>query len=120
MSYELALASTILLVLSISIPTLFTLSKKLGPQNNTNITKNLPYESGITNPIGDSDGRFGVKFYIVAIIFVIFDVEIIFLFPWAVNLKQLGMFGIAQMFSFMFLLLAGLIYVYWKKALIWQ
>ncbi len=120
MSYELALASIVLCVLAIGIPLLFTLSKKLGPSFRKNATKNLPYESGITNPIGDSEGRFGIKFYIVAIIFVIFDVEIIFLFPWAVNLRELGMFGIAEMFSFMFLLFAGLIYVYWKKALSWQ
>lgn len=120
MSFELILASIILFVLTLAIPLLFTLSKKLGPNSNTNATKNLPYESGITNPIGNSESRFGVKFYLVAIIFVIFDVEIIFLFPWAVNLRNLGMFGIIEMFSFMFLLLAGLIYVYWKKALVWQ
>ncbi len=120
MSYELALSCAILGILALVIPLLFTLSKKLGPQNANNAVKNQPYESGITNPIGDSDARFSISFYLVAIIFVIFDVELIFLFPWAVNLKNLGMSGIVQMFSFMFLLLAGLIYVYNKKALSWQ
>lgn len=120
MSYELVLASIVLFVLALGIPLLFTASKKLGPNSSTNKIKNLPYESGVTNPIGNSEGRFGVKFYIVAIIFVIFDVEIIFLFPWAVNLRSLGVFGIVEMFSFMFLLIAGLLYVYWKKALVWQ
>ncbi len=120
MSYELALSCAILGVLALLIPVLFTLSKKLGPQHTNNITKNLPYESGVTNPIGDSNARFSVNFYLVAIMFVIFDVELIFLFPWAVNLKSLGMFGILEMFSFMFLLLAGLVYVYNKKALSWQ
>lgn len=120
MSLELTLASTIIFVLALLIPIIFLATKKLGPSNNTNITKNLPYESGITNPYGSSDGRFSVKFYLVAIMFVLFDVEIMFLFPWAVNLRELGMFGIGEMFSFMFLLLVGLIYIYWKKALTWQ
>lgn len=120
MSLELMLASIIIFILSVAIPILFLSTKKLGPSNTKNSIKHLPYESGITNPYGGSDGRFSVKFYLVAIIFVIFDVEIMFMFPWAVNLRELGMFGIAEMFSFMFLLLAGLIYVYWKKALSWQ
>lgn len=120
MSLELTLASIIIFILSLAIPILFLATKKLGPSNMHNSTKNLPYESGITNPYGGSDGRFSVKFYLVAIMFVIFDVEIIFMFPWAVNLRELGMFGIVEMFSFMFLLLSGLIYIYWKKALTWQ
>ncbi len=120
MSNELVLASMILAILALAVPILFVFSKKLGPNNKNNKTKNLPYESGITNPIGDTNSRFSIKFYLVAIIFVIFDVELIFLFPWAVNLKNLGIFGIAQMFTFMFLLLAGLVYVYNKKALSWQ
>ncbi len=120
MSYELALSCGILATLALLIPILFTLSKKLGPNNKDNLLKNLPYESGVTNPVGDSNARFSVNFYLVAIIFVIFDVELIFLFPWAINLKSLGMFGIAEMFSFMFLLLAGLVYVFNKKALSWQ
>ncbi len=120
MSLELALACIILLVLSILVPALFIASKKLGPNFTANAAKNMPYESGITNPIGNSNGRFDVKFYLIAIIFVIFDVEIIFMFPWAVNLKTLGFLGLAEMFSFMFLLLAGLMYVYNKKALSWQ
>lgn len=114
----LALSSIILFVLAVVIPLVFLATKKLGPTSQ-NPTKNLPYESGITNIIGNSDGQIDVKFYLVAIIFVIFDVEIIFMFPWAVNLKELGLLGIAEMFTFMFLLLVGLIYVYWKKALKW-
>ncbi|PID47211.1 MAG: NADH-quinone oxidoreductase [Proteobacteria bacterium] len=120
MTYELVLSCIILSVLAISIPLLFIASKKLGPNNKQNLVKNLPYESGVTIPIGNTDARFDIKFYLVAIIFVIFDVELIFLFPWAVNLKTLGMLGIVEMFSFMFLLLSGLIYVYLKRALTWQ
>ncbi|WP_024955271.1 NADH-quinone oxidoreductase subunit A [Sulfurospirillum arcachonense] len=120
MSLELILASSIIFVLAITIPILFVLSKKLGPNSQGNKQKNLSYESGVTNPIGGSDSRFSVKFYLVAILFVLFDVEIIFMFPWAVNVRELGFFGLAEMFSFMILLIAGLIYVYRIKALKWQ
>lgn len=120
MSLELILASSIICVLAIAVPTLFLLSKKLGPNSGGNRAKNLSYESGITTPIGDSNNRFSVKFYLVAILFVLFDVEIIFMFPWAVNVRELGFFGLFEMFTFMFLLLAGLIYIYKIKALKWQ
>ncbi len=120
MSLELTLASSIIFVLVVVIPTVFVLSKKLGPNSKGNKQKNLPYESGVTNPIGGSENRFSVKFYLVAILFVLFDVEIIFMFPWAVNVRELGYFGLAEMFTFMGLLVAGLIYVYRIKALRWQ
>ncbi|MBL0687186.1 MAG: NADH-quinone oxidoreductase subunit A [Sulfurospirillum sp.] len=120
MSLELILASSIVLVLSITIPTLFVLSNKLGPNNQGNKHKNFSYESGVTNPIGGCDSRFSVKFYLVAILFVLFDVEIIFMFPWAVNVRELGFFGLAEMFTFMGFLVLGLIYVYRIKALKWQ
>ena len=120
MSLELILASSILCILVIAIPTLFVLSKKLGPNSKGNIAKNSSYESGITNPIGGCDSRFSIKFYLVAILFVLFDVEIIFMFPWAVNVRELGYFGLGEMFTFMGLLLAGLIYVYRIGALKWQ
>jgi len=119
-SLELILASSIILVLVVTIPTLFVLSNKLGPNSKGNKEKNLSYESGITNPIGSCDSRFSVKFYLVAIIFVLFDVEIMFMFPWAVNVRELGFFGLGEMFTFMGLLVAGLIYVYRIGALKWQ
>lgn len=120
MSLELILASSIIFVLVIVIPTLFVLSKKLGPNSQGNRAKNLSYESGITNPIGGSDNPFSVKFYLVAILFVLFDVEIIFMFPWAINVRELGFFGLGEMFTFVGLLVAGLIYVYRIGALKWQ
>lgn len=120
MSLELILASSVLFALIILIPTLFLLTKKLGPNTQGNRFKNLAYESGITNPIGDAGGRFSVKFYLVAILFVLFDVEIIFMFPWAVNVRELGFLGLGEMFTFMALLLAGLLYIYRIKALRWQ
>ena len=120
MSLELILASSIILVLVTVIPTLFVLSNKLGPNSKGNKQKNQSYESGITNPIGGSNSRFSVKFYLVAILFVLFDVEIMFMFPWAVNVRELGFFGLAEMFTFMGLLVAGLVYVYRIGALKWQ
>ena len=120
MSLEIALASSIIMILAVLIPVIFLATRKLGPSHIGNRAKNLTYESGITKPFGGVEGRFSVKFYLVAILFVVFDVEILFMFPWAVNLRDLGYFGLVEMFTFMLLLLAGLIYVYWKKALSWQ
>jgi NADH-quinone oxidoreductase subunit A len=120
MSLEFILAGSIILILIIFLPLLFVLTKELGPNSKGNKAKNLPYESGITQTIGTSSNPFSIKFYLVAILFVLFDVEIIFLLPWAINVRELGMFGIFEMFIFMFLLLSGLIYIYKIKALKWQ
>lgn len=120
MSNELVLSSIIFIVIGVILVSVFLLSKFLGPQNPDDKAKNTVYESGVTNPIGGTKIRFSVKFYLVAILFVLFDVEIIFMFPWAVNLRQLGMLGLVEMFMFMGLLFAGLIYIYKKKALSWD
>ena len=77
-----------------------------------------PYECGI-EPESDSRGRYTVRFYIIAILFVIFDVETIFLFPWAVQLKVLGLFGLIEMGIFLAILIAAYIWVYKKGALEW-
>ena len=82
--------------------------------------KNQPYECGV-NPIGEaSAGQFKVHFFIVAILFIVFEVETLYLFPWAVVLQQLGMFGYIEMFVFIFLLLVGFIYAWAKGALEWE
>lgn len=120
MSHELLLASAIVIVLSVMLPVLFLLSKKLGPNDSSHKIKNTPYESGITHPQGSSEGRFSAKFYLVAILFVLFDVEIVFMFPWAVNVRELGFFGLFEMFTFVTLLLFGLVYIYRIGALKWQ
>ena len=64
--------------------------------------------------------RVSPQFYLFALLFLLFDVEIIFMFPWAVNVRELGFFGLSEMFMFMGLLFAGLIYIYKKKALSWD
>ena len=120
MSLELILASSLVALLVILLPTLFLLSQKLGPFNTGNKAKNSVYDSGISAPVGSSESRFSAKFYLVAILFVLFDIEIIFMFPWAVNARELSFFGLFEMLTFMGLLLFGLIYIYRIKALSWQ
>ena len=77
-----------------------------------------PYECGVP-PEGDSRGRYSVRFYIIAMLFVIFDVETMFLFPWAVQYKALGLFGLFSMIVFLGILLAGYAWLYKKGALDW-
>jgi NADH-quinone oxidoreductase subunit A len=77
-----------------------------------------PYECGIT-PEGDARGRYSVRFYIVAILFVIFDVETVFLFPWAVQYRALGLYGLVSMFVFLGILIVGYLWLYRKGALEW-
>ena len=120
MSLELLLSSSIVFVLVILLPILFLLSKKLGPNESRGKAKNSAYESGVSTPIGNSESRFSAKFYLVAVLFVLFDVEIVFMFPWAVNVRELGYFGLFEMFTFIALLFFGLIYIYRIKALKWQ
>jgi len=82
-------------------------------------TKGEPYESGM-EPIGDTKGRIPIKFYLIAILFIIFDIEVVFLYPWAVIYKQLGMFGFVEMLVFIVILLVGYFYILGKGALKWD
>jgi len=79
-------------------------------------TKLTAYECGIA-PTGDARQRFSVKFYLVAMIFILFDVEIVFLYPWAVVFRELGMFGFVEMSLFLLLVVSGFAYV-WKKGVL--
>lgn len=83
----------------------------------TSLEKTAPFECG--NPSTPFRRRFNVKFYAVALVFVIFDVEVIFLFPWGVLYQELGLFGFLEMLVFLFLLVVALIYVIRKGALVW-
>ena len=89
----------------------------LRPQR-PNKTKLENYECGET-PVGGSWIQYNVGFYTFALIFVIFDVEVVFLFPWAVAFKQLGLFALIEAFIFIFILIAGLAYAWKKGALKW-
>src|SRR6478672_10273211 len=88
------------------------LSNVLGPKKPTP-EKEAPYECGMP-PVGDARERQSVKFYLVAMIFLLFDIEVAFLYPWAMALRDLGWTGFVQVVLFMMLLLAGYVYV-WRK-----
>ena len=94
------------------------LSAWLGPRR-SNPAKDLPYESGIV-PVESARRRFSVSFYVTAMLFIIFDVESIFLLPWATIVRQLKVFGIIEMGVFIATLLIGLVYVWAKGALRWD
>ena len=81
--------------------------------------KLTPYESG-NPPISEPRYKFSVKFYIVAMLFVVFDVEAVFMYPWAVAYDKLGIFGFVEMMLFIFILLIGYIYVWKKGAFNWE
>ena len=87
--------------------------------SNPDDEKNSPYECGF-EPIEDSRMKFDVRFYLVAILFIIFDLEIAFLFPWAVVLDHIGLEGYLAMAIFIFILLVGFIYEWKKGALEWD
>jgi len=91
---------------------------KLGPKRKTS-DKLSTFESGI-EVIGNARTPISVKYFLVAILFVLFDVEVIFMYPWAVNFKDLGRTGMVEMFIFMATLLLGFIYILKKGALDWD
>ena len=93
-------------------------SHYLGRRVNTP-AKLMPYECGIT-PVGNARERFHTRFYLVAMLFIVFDLETVFLYPWAVVYKQLALFGLIEMAVFVAILLAGLVYVWAKGALEWD
>jgi len=91
----------------------FLLGKKIRGR-----VKDMPYECGIT-PTGTARERFSVKFYLVAMVFILFDIEAIFLYPWVVVYRELKFFGFFEMLIFIVLVLAGFFYIWKKGALDW-
>jgi NADH-quinone oxidoreductase subunit A len=83
-----------------------------------NRVKDIPYECGV-NPIGSAKERFSIKFYVVAMLFILFDIEAIFLYPWAMVFRELKMFAFIEMLIFILLIVAGLFYVFKKGILDW-
>jgi NADH-quinone oxidoreductase subunit A len=96
---------------------LLTASYALGKRVRNKI-KDTPYESGIT-PTGDARHRFSVKFYLVAMLFILFDIEAIFLYPWVVVYRELKMFAFVEMLVFVIMTLSGFFYIWKKGALDW-
>ncbi|MCX6138397.1 MAG: NADH-quinone oxidoreductase subunit A [Ignavibacteriales bacterium] len=97
---------------------LLTLHQVLGPKHPTE-EKLSTYESGMS-PIRTARERFSVKYYMVAVLFILFDIEVVFLYPWAVNFRALGVFGYVEMMIFIVILLVGYYYILRKGALKWD
>ncbi len=109
----------VLLVISTVLAAVVILiSTFLGPRRPTP-RKLQPYESGMT-PLGSAQRRMPIRLYLVAVLFILFDVEIIFLYPWAVTFRQLGLFGFIEMVIFVAILLVGYVYAWKKGALEWE
>jgi NADH-quinone oxidoreductase subunit A len=108
-----------MLALSALVPGIFlAVSALLGPRR-PSAAKQQPFECGNVSS-GPALGRFSVKFYLTAILFIVFDVEVVFLYPWALMFRRLGVFGFVEMMIFLFVLTLGLIYVWRKGALEWD
>ena len=97
---------------------LLTLPKFLSPKRPSE-AKSKPFECGV-KPFALPGGQMPVHFYIVAMLFIIFDVELVFLFPWAVMFRELGIFGLLEMAVFMGFVVLGYLYVLKKRALEWE
>ena len=106
----------ILVAIGFAIFTLI-LSSLIHPER-YNKVKLEPYECGI-EPETDARDRYSIRYYLVAMLFVIFDVETVFMFPWAVILDRLGLFGLIEMVVFLFILVVGYVYAWRKGALEW-
>ncbi len=94
------------------------LGELLGPKKKTKV-KGEAYESGIP-AIGPGTRRMPVRFYLIAVLFILFDIEVVFFLPWAVVFRKLGLFGLAEMGVFIVILLIGYIYAWKKGALEWE
>ncbi|TAE30023.1 MAG: NADH-quinone oxidoreductase subunit A [Cytophagales bacterium] len=100
------------------IVTTMIVTHSIGPKRKSQ-KKDDPFECGIP-VVGDARTPISIKYFLIAILFVLFDVEVIFMYPWAVNFKQLGWFGFVEMVLFMGLLLAGFYYIIRKGILKWE
>jgi NADH-quinone oxidoreductase subunit A len=102
----------------VSAIAMIALSHLLQPRRPTDV-KGMPYESGMT-PLGGTRDRFSVKFYLIAMMFIVFDIEVVFMIPWAVAFRQLGLFGLVEMLVFVTVLLIAFVYVWKRGALEWE
>jgi NADH-quinone oxidoreductase subunit A len=113
------LPALVFLVLGLGIGTAFTLANHaLGPRRPGKV-KSEPYESGLPSEVRKSF-RFGISFYLVAMLFILFDIEVVFLYPVALQLDALGVFALVETVIFVVLLMIALIYVWRRGALEWK
>jgi len=104
--------STVVALIAIGLGYLF------GPKKDTP-AKSMPYESGM-NPYGEGTRRMPVRFYLIAVLFILFDIEVVFFLPWAITFRKLGLFGLVEMVVFVAILLVGYVYAWKKGALEWE
>ena len=107
------------LVLGIGLSIIIVTLSYLVGKHRRSAVKGRPYECGIT-PVGDAEHRFSVKFYLVAIVFILFDIEAVFLIPWAVEMHKLKLFGFFEMLVYMAIVLAGFYYIWTKGVIDWN
>lgn len=108
----------VFLVAGVTFPILTVALSRLLRRDWRDPAKLTTYESGI-RPYGDARIRYSIHYYIFALIFLVFDVEVVFLYPWAVQFQELGAFGFVEMLIFIGMLVVGLIYAWKKKVLRW-
>jgi NADH-quinone oxidoreductase subunit A len=106
-------------LVAISFPILALLVAKIFRRHAPDLVKGEPYECGIKATTVAYDTRFSIRYYLIAVLFVVFDVETIFLFPWAVMFDKLAWFGFIEMVVFLVILLVGYIYAWRRGALEW-
>ena len=107
-----------LVIGAVIVGAMTNLNRLLGPKRPGDV-KSTPFECG-NEPTGSGYGRFSIKFYMVAILFIVFDIEVVFMYPWAVIFRELGMFGFIEMMTFVAILLVGYAYAWRKGALEWR
>jgi len=108
----------LMIVVAIGFAVFTLVPSRLLQTNRYSKVKLDPYECGI-EPKTDARDRYSIRYYLIAMLFVIFDVETVFMFPWAVILEQLGIFGLIEMLVFILILVVGFIYAWKKGALEW-
>jgi NADH-quinone oxidoreductase subunit A len=113
------IAIAVLIILATAVAFIAILLGGLFGPRRPSVRKAMPYESGML-PIGPGTRRMPVRFYLIAVLFILFDIEVVFLLPWAVVFRQLGLFGLAEMAVFIAILLVGYFYAWKKGALEWE
>jgi NADH-quinone oxidoreductase subunit A len=124
-AFDIVFPLTMLLLIALTIPTLlltanYFLSRWALGTRNSNPARNEPYESGLPTTVGNVGERFDVKFYLIAMLFLAFDIEVAFLYPWAIRFKHGGWEMVGLLAVFLLLLEVGYLYLYKKGALDWD
>ncbi|GAB4504833.1 MAG: NADH-quinone oxidoreductase subunit A [Anaerolineales bacterium] len=118
MMLEYVAIAVLIVVASLVAVIAIGMGELFGPKKKTD-QKSMPYESGM-NPYGPGTRRMPVRFYLIAVLFILFDIEVVFFLPWAVVFRRLGLFGLIEMVIFIVILLVGYLYAWKKGALEWE